>query len=386
MAMFLEALSKFGSATINLPLAQLVDPGCNIFATIGVAVPAVSASHLTKIGLFDYSVAETISKSLFESAGKTLTGHWMDCTGPYKSLYPQGVPVGMHRIANHHFLTDAVRAWRDPNLSFVDFYKHLATDFVTRNGLPILPESAVRSLASLLGTTPAKIMPWVSFNILDAGASIFSVAHSGSNLISVLNGSARWSLGYAVNTFGVGSLEIAAGIQTTNPILISSGAVDIACGTMTAYRYYNQPFFCGVPVSEILQSAKVGASLGAILALAEILLSKQKTTTVDKVKLLGERIGTSTLLSAMSAISIPLSVTTSFGLTGFQLAKKASEEVNQYVRAIPIKAGLSHEIDQFIVENYVGSETMQRMMSYLAPEQRSLSDVERRMLSYLKQN
>jgi hypothetical protein len=119
--MFLEAISKFGSATINIPLAQLVDPSCSIFASIGVAVPAVSTSQLANIGLFNYSVAEKISKNLFESAGNTLTGQWMDCTGPYQHLYPQGVPVGWHRISNHHFLTDGVRVWQDPNWEHVTF-------------------------------------------------------------------------------------------------------------------------------------------------------------------------------------------------------------------------------------------------------------------------
>lgn len=382
--MFLEAISKFGSSTINLPLAQLVDSGTNIFSTVGIAIPAVSVSQLGQIGLFDYVVAEKISKSLFESAGKTITGHWMDCTGSYQNFYPQGVPVGWHRIRNHHFLTDAFKAYQNPDLNLIDFYKHLGTDFVTKRGLPILPEGVVLTLANFLGTTPAKIMPWVSFNILDTGASIFAVAHSGSNITSVISGSAKWGLGYAVNTFGVGTLEIAAGFQTTNPILIGSGAVDVACGTITAYKYYNQPFFCGVPVSNILQSAAVGASFASILGLAEILLSQHQTTTTEKAKLLAERIGTSTVLSAMSAISVPLSVTTSFALVGFSLAKKAAEDSNEVVRAIPIQAGLAHEIDQFIANKYIGSETMQRMMNYLEPNQENISDSEKNMLSFLE--
>jgi hypothetical protein len=156
MGMFLEAMSKFGSASINLPLAQLMDHSGNIFSTIGVVIPAVSTSRLAEIGLFDYAVAESISKSLLESTGKTLTGHWMDCTGPYKDLYPKNIPVGLHRIRNHHFLTDAFGVLKNPDLNIVDFYKHLGTDIVTKNGLPILPESVVRQLATLLGTTPAK--------------------------------------------------------------------------------------------------------------------------------------------------------------------------------------------------------------------------------------
>lgn len=383
MVMFLEAMSTLGSSTINIPLAQLVDPTETIFSTVGLGIPAVTTSRLADLGLFDYAVAEGVSKSLFETTGKTLTGHWMDCTGPFQDLYPKGVPVGWHRITNHHFLTDALKAYRDPNLSTIDFYKHLGTDIVTKRGLPILPEETIRGLSSILGVTPSKIMPWVSFNLLDTGASVFAVAHAGSNVMSVITGSAEWGLGYGINTFGIGTLEIAAGLQTSNPILIGSGAVDIACGTMTAYDYYTQPFLCGVPVTDILQSAAVGASFGTVLGLAEVLLRRNDMTSVEQVKLLGERVGTSTLLSSMSAISMPLSITASVGLVGFKLAHQASTDVNQYVRAMPIQAKLADEIDQFIAEHYISSDVMESMMSYLDSGNKSVSVTERNMLAYL---
>ena len=383
MTMFLEAISNFGSATINIPLAQLVDPSYSVISTIGVAIPAVSTPHLASIGLFNYKGAERISKSLFESAGKTLTGHWMDCTGVYEPFYPQGISGGLHRIKNHHFLTDAIKAWQSPDLSVVDFYKHLATDIVTKNGLPILPEECVRNLASLLGTTPTKIAPWLNFNILDTGASIFAFGHTGSNVVSIVGGTAEWGAGYAANTLGAGALKIASGIPTQNPILIGCGAVDIACGSVTAHQYYAQPFFCGVPVTEILHSATVGASFGAVLGLAEVLFSKEQKTTIEKCHLLGQRISTSMVLSSLSAIGIPLSITTSFGLIGFSLAKNASITTNQQVRAIPIKAGLAHEIDQFIVNKYVDSDVIRSMMNHLQPGQSKPSDLESAMLSYL---
>lgn len=381
--MFLEAISNFGSATINIPLAQLVDSSYSVVSTIGVAIPAVSTPHLASIGLFNHKGAEKIAKSLFESTGKTLTGHWMDCTGGYEHLYPQGISRGLHRIKNHHFLTDAIQTWQNPDLSVVDFYKHLATDIVTKNGITILPEECVRNLASLLGTTPTKIAPWLNINILDAGASICAVCHTGSNVVTVAGGMAEWGLGYAANTFGAGVLKIASGIPTQNPILIGCGAVDIACGSVTAHQYYSQPFFCGVPVTEILHSATVGASFGAVLGLAEVLFSKEQKTIIEKCQLIGQRISTSTVLSSLSAISTPLSITASFGLTGFSLAKSASIAANQQVRAIPIKAGLAHDIDRFIVNKYVAPDVMKSMMNRLQTDQKELSEVESAILSYL---
>lgn len=384
MSIFFDVISNLGSATINIPIAQLLDPSCSAFITLGISMPAVATPRLASIGLFDYAVAENISKSLFESAGKTLTGHWMDATGPYQNLYPKGVSVGWHRMHGHHFLSDAIHVSKDPNLSLIDFYKHLATDIVTKNGIPILPESIVRSLAELLGVTPTKIMPWVSMNLLDVGTSIFSVSHAGSNLISLVNGSAEWSFGYALNTFGVGSLEVAVGAQTTNPILIGSGVVDIACGTVKAYQYYTQPFLCGVPVAEILNASAVGAGFGAILATVEMALSDRNTSTSEKVKKFLGRVSTSSLLSTLSVISVPLSITTSFGLVGFSLAKQMSTHTNQYVRAVPNGAYLSHQIDQFIATNYIDSDVMNRMFDHLEQDENSMSSEEIAMLRYLQ--
>jgi hypothetical protein len=383
VSMFLEAISSLGSATINIPIAQLADSHSNIFSTIGISIPAVSTSKLASIGLFDHSVAENISKNIFESAGKTLTGHWMDCTGPYSGSYPQGVAVGWHRMANHHFLTDAFQVFKEPNLNVIDFYKHLATDVVTKNGIPMLPEGTVRALSRLLGVTPSKIMPWISLNCLDLGSGLFAVGHAGSNVASIMGGSAEWGLGYALNTFGVGGLEIAAGMQTYNPILVGSGAVDIACGTITAHNYYSQPFLCGVPVSDILNTAAVGVSFGAVLSLIEIFVNRENTTKLEKVKTFAERVSKSALLSSMSAISVPLSITTSFGLVGFSLAKKAAESNNGYIGAMAVRGGLSDEIDSYIADKYIGKEAMDRMMRHFNADEAFLSKDDKRLLSSL---
>jgi len=216
----------------------------------------------------------------------------MDATGPFKSLYPEGVSVGWHRMQGHHFVTDGIRAFENSNLSAIDFYNHLATDVVTKNGLPILPESFVRSLASTLEVTPTQIMPWVSMNILDIGASMFAVTHTASNVTSIVYGTTKWGLGYAANTFGVGTLEVATGIATHNPIIIGSGAVDIACGSVTAYNYYTQPFFCGVPVGDILSSSLVGASFATVLAGVEVMVTRKKKKMAAQLSMLAERIGT----------------------------------------------------------------------------------------------
>lgn len=363
--MFLDALSKIGTSTISIPISMLMDSTGQVMSSVGVGIPAASAAHLAKIGLFDHSVAESIAKSIFESSGQTFTGRWMDASGPFKHLYPDGVKVGWHRIHGHHFITDAISTYKNPSLSVVDFYRHLATDVVTVNGLPLLPESAIRGIADILNVSVNKVMPWVSMNILDIGASIFAVGHAGGNVISVLNGSAQWGVGYALDTFGIGAAEMARGFASSNPLLIASGSVDIACGSVTAYNYYSQEFFCGIPASELLQSAALGSGLAAILASIEIYCKRDSYSARKKLNLLAERITTGGLLSCMSAIAVPLSITTTFGIVGCKLAVKAASETDRYVEAIPTDGKLAALIDEYFVDKYVGADRFSRMNKYL---------------------
>jgi hypothetical protein len=362
--MFLEAISNIGSATISIPIAVLKDNTDTLLSTIGVGIPAVAVPHLAKIGLFDHKVAEKIGKGIFEVSGPTLTGQWMDAAPQFRELFPQGVQGGWHRIHGHHFLTDAVKTYRSPNLSVIDFYKHLATDVVTKNGLPILPENAIRSLASTLGISANQIMPWVSFNVLDTGASVFAVAHAGSNISTILSGSTEWGVREAINTFGVGSLEVASGIASNNPILLASGATDIACGIVSAHDYYTQPFIAGVPVTDLLESTTIGASISALLAIIEVANNKDKALS-SHLSMLGERIGTGGLLSTLSTIATPLGITASLGLTGYKLVRKMSESANEVVKALPLTGEFSNQIDHYIAEKYLGKERLEKMLKNL---------------------
>ena len=373
--MFLDALSKIGAATVSIPIAQIQDPTNHLVAHLGVSVPGQSIPYLGKLGLFDHKVAESLSKGLFESSGKTLTGHWMDATGPFIDRFPEGVPVGMHRIAGHNFLTDAIRTIPEKDLSFLDFHKHLATDVVTRAGLPVLPESVIRGLADALGVSASKIMPWVSFNILDLAASGVSVWHAGSNVISLVHGVAHWGVPYALDTLGVGGIEMASGFALQNPILIGAGAVDIACGTVTAYKYYTQPFLFGVPVTELLGHAALGAGLAGLVGCLEVFLKRHSLSNGDKMRILSERIGTGGVLSAMSVIGAPLSITAALGITGFKLAKSASEQSNVRVKAVPVTGQLSSQIDEYLIEQHIGRGTFDRLAEeYLATPEGTLND------------
>ena len=85
----------------------------------------------------------------------------------------------------------------------------------------------------------------------------------------------------------------------------------------------------------------------------------------------------------MSAISLPLGITTSFGLVGFQLAYQVSENTNHSVRAIPIQAGLAEKIDRIIAEKHIGAEGVEMLLGYINSDRRITTDTERKMLAYL---
>lgn len=337
----------------------------SIITTLGISLPGQALPYMGKIGLFDHSVVEKLTKSLLGATKQTFTGTWMDCSQGFSNNFPKGVSVGYHRIRNHHFITDAIKVLKNRELSIVDFYKHLGTDVVTKAGIPIIPESLTNNLARMLNISTNQIAPWVQMNILDIGVSVLSVYDTTKNVYNVLVGNAEWSFGYALKTFGGGSLKIIGGVKTANPILVSSGSIDILCGSVTAYKYYSQPFFMGVPVKEIMQSASFGIAISGILGVVEIMLAKGSMTNSEKVKLLSKRVLVGGALSAISKISNPVGISIGLGIEGFKLVKKISEDDNSYISAMPVKANLAKKIDEYIIENYVGKEKFKKMEDYL---------------------
>lgn len=336
---------------ITIPISVLTDSTHTLTTTIGVGVPASAISHLNKIGLFNHTVAEKLSKIILEPHGPTLTSHWMDAVKEYSHLYPKGVQLGYHRVMHgHHFVTDFFRTLSNKNLSCIDFCKHLGTDIVTKNGLPLLPSSTIKSLSDILGISVSKIAPWVSFNILDCMSSIVAIGHAGSNVVDIVTGTAQWSSGYCINTFGVGALELISGCYTSNPVLIGAGATDIVCGTITACTYYSQPFFCGVPVNELLQSSCIGSAISLILTGTELVINRKKYTPSSAIKEISKRVAISGLLSSLSIISTPLAITAAAGFTGYKIIKNMSNNEEYYLKSIDSTSEFAKNLNQYFLK------------------------------------
>lgn len=353
MALFSDLMGSAGAGTLTIPLASFMDGANSVAGTIGIGVPASVAPHLGKLGLFSHSAAEKVAKAILEPHGPTITSRWMDAVKEYSDLYPKGIQVGYHRAMHgHHFITDFFRTLSDKNLSCIDFVRHLGTDIVTKNGLPLLPASTIQSISDVLGVSVSKIAPWVSMNILDCFSSVLAVGHAGSNVVDIIAGSAQWGSGYALNTFGIGALELASGYYTCNPILIAAGASDIACGTITACEYYSQPFLCGAPVIDILQNGAVGVTLATLLTGIELVVNRKRYSPTEAVKTLAKRIAVSGFISGLSIISAPLAITAAAGFAGFKLARASAERDEAHLQAIPLSGNFSSRIDQMILSKY----------------------------------
>ena len=375
--MFLEFVSNVGTSTISIPLMLLSDSTGNVLTKIGVSVSSSALPNLSRLGLFNYDVAEKISKSILESGGKTLTGHWMDLTGPFETLKEttlDGVSRGLHRgVWGHDIFTDALTVLKDKDLSIINFYKHLGTDIVTKNGLPLLPASTINSIADTLGVSVNKVIPWVSQNILDIGGSILAVWDSFNTVTLLISGGLDWSAETFISTFGTGGIKIAAGFITENPIIIGSGAVDIGCGIYSAVEYYSQPFLCGVPLIDILQGGVFGAGFASLIGLTEIYFKRQSTSTSQKLSIMAERIATGGILSAMSVIALPLSISCGIGLSMVKLSAATSKAMNDQIAAMPIEGRFSREIDEFIIQKNLkmsGSEFANKDFSLLSKEEK----------------
>ncbi|WP_300908404.1 hypothetical protein [uncultured Desulfovibrio sp.] len=353
MGFYSDILSSASSALITVPLLNFSDISNSVAGSFGVSLPVASLPNLDKLGLFSHSTAEKLAKAVLEPHGPTVTSHWMDAVKEYSHLYPKGIQLGYHRVLHgHHFITDFFRTLSDKNLSCIDFCKHLGTDIVTKNGLPLLPSSTVQSISDILGVSVTKISPWISFNILDCASSVLAVGHAGSNVVDIIAGTAQWSGGYAFNSFGVGAVEIISGYCTSNPVLIVSGSSDIICGTITACEYYSQQFLCGVPIIEILQSSLFGASIATVFSCVDLFINRNSPSYSTKLKELSSRILISGFVSALSVISAPVAITVASGYTGYKLVRSLAHNSEKYLESIPIIGNFTKVIDNNILEKH----------------------------------
>ncbi len=363
-ARLLEAFANTISASMAIPLAMLADKSKNILCTIGVSVPSIlSIESLRRIPGIHESL-ELGMKNLLEKS-PTLTAQWMDAQGPYKHLTPTGISSPWHRVGHGHSWGDLLRVIQDPKLRAIDWLKHMATDLVTKNGVPLLSPGYqyIEKISSLTGISPSKIAPWVSMNIFDLGVSVISVWDSYGNVMEVMNGQAQWGFSYGLKTFGGGAIKIGSGLATHNPILLGSGVTDVACGTVTAYKYYTQPMICGVPLTEVLSEAAYGALFSALFAGVELYMKRNEMSNSEKFKFLAERVASGGVLSALSVISMPVSITASATYSFAKLAYDEAKKTETYLKTFPVTSEETARDSKQIAVDYFGEEFVEKMLA-----------------------
>ena len=358
--------SSVAASSISIPLASFMDSNNSVMMNVGFFLPASSgAAVLSSAGYFSspiwgnksiHGLAENLAKKILEPNGQTITGRWMDATKEFVDVYPEGFKRGgWHRVFHGHSFDNILEVYKNPNLKVSEFLGHQVTDVVTRNGIPVVPFSkdiaqGVMEIARGLGydLPQSVIAPYLSFNIFDLGASYFSVQHAGQNLTSVINGSAEWNFSYAFDTLGVGSLEIASGVATSNPFLIGSGVVDAGCG---AYTYFTTPSILGVSINEVIYSAELSALMSLVITGASLCGRNKELTKEQKFAVVIKNTSRAAALSAISAVSIPTSLLTSTSYAVGKYAYDLAAKDYEYINGVPIVSDFSAKSSSSRVSN-----------------------------------
>jgi hypothetical protein len=247
------------------------------------------------------------------------TEQWMDALGRDQFF---------HRWKGHHLISDGWKVLNDTNKSLPDFLIGLSKDVITIHGVPLLSDSTVTLLSKSLGVSVHKIMPWVLNNAFDLTIGVAAGAEAGHDLFLAFTGQMEWGLRTAFFTFGTGSAEILAGLQTEQPLLVMAGIGEYGAGIRCAWDYYTQPFFFGVSFSELLTGMGVGAIAGLACSVVTMGFIVPTTSPSEKAIIALRSTGIGAVLGLLSAISPWVSIPVGLGWTAGNLAVKLAHQKN----------------------------------------------------------
>ena len=329
---------------------SIVQETSKVFQSIGkIGAPIECLGE--GLGIFAYKhLPWKVIAKWTHSLPKTPTDYWMD-------VVDGAVRGPLHRWQHHHFLIDAIKVAKDENLSLADFYQHLSLDFITKTGIPLLPDTFLQWAHDTLGVPLNILKEWTLLNIVDVGLGIASVHGGINNIILAINGELSWGVKTVVLTIGRGVLETVSGMATQNPILVAGGLTNIASGVVSVWEFYNQPFVLGVPLEEIFQGMLEGLGLAGTFTALQILLSwKFNIAQITERLLYGTTMGA---LSAIGAgLSLPMGLTYSVGKLSFKTARVD----NKVLRNFPIYSPFAFKefIERF-AKTY-GAEEVKRLL------------------------
>lgn len=351
---FSTDFSSLASSTVSIPIATLIDSSNTCIMNIGFQVPgSIGAAILyNKLPNEQYikpfhNYVEGIVKKIVEPNGPTLTSQWMDATrnGPYRELYPKMVQGQWHRTMHGHSFDNIIEVYKNSKLKVSHFLAHELTDFVTKNGLPILPWSgaiikgAVRFANTVgINLSASAVASKISFNFVEAGYTLMYVADAAGDIYSVVTNSADWSLEYSKQVMFEGGLAVVGGFISGQKPIAAVGAAQFASGF---WEYYNTPTLLSVPVYDIVSNAEIGALLSLAISGAAIYANREHLTTNEKLAMLVKNTSKAAAFSALSAICLPASMLTSASYSVGKYAYNLALKDYDYINSSPITSSLA---------------------------------------------
>jgi len=279
---------------------------------------------------------------------KTPTDQWMD------------VVDGWVRGPNHRWL----RQGPTGELKITDYIRHIGLDAITTKGIPLLPEQLHLTLQGW-GIPPEALYGWTHVNILDVTVGAMSIGAGGYDIFLSITGHLPWEgMQTLLLTFGVGTLEIAAGVASENPFLVATGAMEYVAGSVSYWKHIHIPTDSVLP--HLVHGLLGGIGAGCAVSALRLALTWGTTTPIEKAGIASESIIISSTLGCLAIISpwlsIPLGL--SYGLGKF--AFRCAHGSNEFWERLPVSSPLTEQLARETIEKYGGQEALRNFDCFRA--------------------
>lgn len=293
------------------------------------------------------------------SLSKTPTDRWMDVVNG-------AVRGPNHRWLHHHPL-DFAKAWLDQTpadgLRWDDYGRHCFLDSITIKGIPLLPEAVHTKLVEL-GIPPNVLFEWTHLNMFDVAVGSLSIFGGGTHLFLAITGCFPWQgTETFLLTFGLGTLQIAGGIATNNPLLVVGGALDCAAGGTSYWHHIHIP---ETSLIETLAPGLFGGLVGgSVITATRMIISWGTTTPKEKMIIASESMGLATLMGTLSAVSPWLSLPLAVTYTAGKLAFKFAQSTDAFWPENPLSSQLTPALCRASLQKAGGNDAVESFEAYL---------------------
>jgi hypothetical protein len=213
--------------------------------------------------LMDKSLCDQVAAFMDQyKVGKSDYGKLMDLAGREKGVF-------LHRLYGHHLVYGFPIG--EPGKA-VDFLVHEFSDLFTKNGLPIIPgellENAPNWLKKLtIANEPCKSWNFVNgFDILAGTIAIYSATKHLR--LAFMNEVSVESLGDFAKSIGVGLIELAISMSTSNPLLFLGALLELTSGVKAIFNngdvIYMQKKQLALSLQFSLRNSSIESALNAL--------------------------------------------------------------------------------------------------------------------------